>query len=178
MAESGGRPWPKWTIEDWNAALFRHFFVIDGPEGLPVTRLAITAEALRRATGDEGADPQAVQAAFLTAVRSYSPTRFRRALSATQLSHDGEWTKPVPPPFLVFLLFTCFVASTMEDEVRAEGDFRDRLRILLDHPYYASYALPDLAKLWKAFERWLRRQRSHGAPFRELILPAPGRMVR
>ncbi len=178
MPDSSAGGWSRWTAAQWNGALFRYFFTATEAESLPVTRLAITAEELRRATRDESADAEAVQAAFLAALRAFSPDQFRYALSSAALSKEREWTMLAPPAFVVLLLFTCFAASTMDGDVHEEGDFRERLRILLGHRAYTSYALPDLAKLWRAFQRWLNRQRAQGTPVRELILPKPGWMVR
>lgn len=177
MADSPRSSWLEWDAPAWNTALFRHFFGATGPDVRPVTRLVVTPEELRRTTGDTGVDPERVKEAFLDAVR-LRPRDFRRKLSDGQLDRKGDWPESRVPPFVVYLLFTCFVVSSIETEVIREGDFRKRLRTLLDHPESTTYPLEGLAALWNAFACWLDRRRREGAPYRALILPDPGWMVR
>lgn len=168
--------WQEWTAREWNDAIFRYYFLEDGRSG-PVTRLPVTGEELQKVAGDQGADPTHIREAFLSAIRVSPREINRRALSAGWLK-KGEWVDSIPPPFVVYLVFTCLVASAIGEEIRDEGEFRERLRILLDHPSGTSYPLEDLPKLWEAFARWLNRSREAGSPVRQLVLPDPGRMNR
>lgn len=177
MAGSLHNAWSEWDASAWNTALFRYFFEVTEQAAGPVTRLMVTPEELRRATGDTEAEVERIKEAFLDAIR-VPPREFRRRLSTRQLDRHGEWRTSEIPPFVVYLLFTCFVASSVEADVVDDGVFRSRLRTLMRHPEGASYALEGLAGLWEAFARWLRCKRQRGAPYRELVLPDPGGMTR
>jgi hypothetical protein len=168
--------WLEWTAQRWSEALLEHFFLDDGTSA-PVNRLLVTAEELQKVTADDRAEPARVHDAFLASVRR-PPSEIRNRALSTMWLRGGIWTGGTPPPFFVYLVLTCLAASATGEEVRAEGEFRERLRILLNHPPGTSYPLEDLPKLWEAFAAWVHRRRESGAPLRELILPDPGWMNR
>lgn len=170
------RDWRDWTLEDWNLALFDYFFVSGGQGSGPVFRLSIGAEDYARILGRSDANPDEVTASFLAVVRK-SPPAFKRKLSESELE-NGEWRATSPPPFFVFLVFTCYVASSVNSETITIGDFRQRLRVLLKHPEGTQYPLEHLAQLWLALYKWLETCRKRGMPYRSLALPDPGRMNR
>lgn len=161
--------------QDWNRALFQHFFVTQNETARPVSRLVVSPEELAKAAGVPGIDPQSARESFLAAIRC-SPPKFRWQLSSARLIR-GVWDRKEPPPFLAYLFFTCFAAASLDTETVDEGVFRERLRQLLKHPVGTSYALTELPILWRAFAAWLDKRREEGAPYRALVLPGPGRMT-
>jgi hypothetical protein len=169
--------WQQWTAREWNDVLFEHFFSqAEGP-ALPVTRLVVTKDELYQAVKDTAARPADVETAFVRALRC-SPWQFRHQMSDQWLNFRGEWNQQAVPGFFVYLVFTCFAASTISKDVFGVGDFRKRLQILLAHPTDTNYELPHLARLWEALSVWITRCRSQGKPYRQLVLPDPGRMTR
>lgn len=164
--------WQAWNAQTWGQKLFDYFFVSAGGDTSPVPRLAISAEDLVRAGRLSGVEAHCVREAFLRAVRC-PPDEFRRYLSRSVLVHGG-WPRESVPPFAVYLFFTCFTAASIDAETFGLGDFRKRLRVVLEHPRDTSYALTDLPDLWRAFERWLANRRQAGTPYRALVLPEPG----
>lgn len=167
--------WKTWDAQAWSRALFDRFFVSAGPDAA-VSRLAITPDELAKATRNTSVEPAAARNAFLTAIRC-SPSEFRSRLSLAGLAR-GAWKGDAPPPFLAHLLFTCFAAASLDTGTVNEGDFRERLRVLLKHPHGTRYPLGDLPHLWIAFARWLEKRRREGDSYRALILPDPGWMSR
>jgi hypothetical protein len=168
--------WKAWNHREWGEALFRHYFVAGQRNASPVSRIVLTPDNLAKATADSSISAAIARDAFLTAIRC-SPSEFRRRLSSATLVRGGCQDNAVPP-FLAYLLFTCFAAASLDTSTISEGDFRERLRILLKHPVGTSYPLPDLPLLWTAFARWLGKRREEGAPYRVLLLPDPGWMTR
>ena len=174
MVDEPHRHWSDWNRSDWNAALLSHFFDSREKETRPVVRLSVTPDELCDVVGETDADASRVRDAFLKAVRC-SVDRFRHFLSARVLH---EWDAEDPPPFFVFLIFTCFVASGFDEDVVDEGNFRKRIRTLLGFSERSSLQLRDLADLWRRFQNWLDGRIAKGRPYRPLVLPDPGHMVR
>jgi hypothetical protein len=155
--------------------LAQHYFFAS-PPGEPVLRLVVTAEELAKAAGAPTADAIYVWAAFLKAIEC-TPDEFRAHLRPGRLI-DGLWRGEGPPPFLPYLVFTCYAAATLDEAVAEEGDFRRRICELLEHPAGTSYDLEDLPTLWRALQEWLDHLRECGAQARRLELPDPGHMSR
>jgi hypothetical protein len=168
-------PWQKWDAAEWGSAFFEYYFVATQRDE-PVLRLSVTAEELAKVARAARSDALFVRDAFLTAI-ACTPDEFRAHLRTSRLT-GGEWRGSTPPPFLPYLIFTCYAAATLDEVVAEEGDFRRRLRDLLDHPQGTSYDLEDLPKLWHALRGWLTRLRGVGASVRRLDLPDPGYMNR
>jgi hypothetical protein len=169
--------WQQWSAREWNDVLFKHFFShANGPD-FPVTRLVVTKDELHQAVTDSDARPPDVEAAFIQAIRC-SPPQFKHQVSSQWLNHRGEWNQQTAPGFFVYLVFTCFAASTIAKDVFGVGDFRRRLQILLEHPRDTSYELPELGRLWEALAAWIKWSRARGKPYRTLVLPDPGHMTR
>ncbi len=172
---SSGENWRMWSLEDWNNALFKHYFIFGEGGDAAVTRISITKEELARATRDENASPEEVSERFLDVIRN-DRLSFNRALSE-MYRRSLQKTSSIPP-FCIYLLFTCYVASG-DEQVLRDGDFRVRLGKLLDDLPRTQYPLSDLAKLWKKLRDWLQEERGiRNEPYRELILPKPGHMSR
>lgn len=165
--------WSAWDEEQWNHALFLHYFG-SNDDDLPVSRLRVTPEELARAIG---ADPTAageVEKKFVSILKT-TPTRIRERLGGKLGSFSPPYDQP--PRAAIYLLFTCYVASASE-EMRDEADFRRRLGIILNHPLGTSYQLEGLGEMWIHLRDWLTHARNAGQAWRELVLPDPGRMVR
>jgi len=155
--------------------LLRHYFFA-GPTGEPVLRLVVTAEELAKAADAPPAKAADVREAFFAAI-ACTPEQFRARLRPGRLV-NGRWLGEVPPPFLPYLVFTCYAAATLDEAVAGEGDFRRRVCELLAHPAGTSYDLEHLPTLWRALREWLDGLRESGAPARRLELPDPGYMSR
>jgi hypothetical protein len=153
--------------------LFTHYFF--GHDARPVSRLAISPEELAKVVGAPDTDAAAARDAFLQVVRC-SPSVFRRHLSSASLEH-AAWNRREPPPFLVYLFFTCFAAASLDADTANVGVFRERLRQLLRHEAGTSYPLGDLSELWEAFAAWLLTRHNEGEPYRTLSLPDRGWMT-
>ncbi len=164
--------WQKWRMQDWNEALFNHFFLDSDSEDNPVHRLPVTRDELIKVVNDPDADADKVQEAFLSTLRTPSHIEFNKRMRQYPIDPRIGWKGTGIPPFFVELAFSCLVASPPDDEIRSEGDFRKRLALLMDHDQaVAHYPLETLASLWRAFSRWLDTMWAAGSPYRRLELP-------
>jgi hypothetical protein len=159
---------PTWTLDDWNRALYRHFFAVAPKEIVaPLTRLYVTSEDLR-AAAFASLTPEESRTAFIESVK--------RALGPRSLALDAslrrkQWNPggPIPPPFLSHLLLTCMVANDLSEELKWTGNFRDRLSCTLGT--HSQPLLKRLRPLWEDLARWSVRQNLEGAGCRPLRLP-------
>ncbi len=168
-------PWKRWDASEWGVALFAHYFLATQRDE-PLVRLSVTPEELAKVAQAAPSEASAVSGAFLAAI-ACTPDEFRAHLRTSRLT-GGAWPRSDPPPFLPYLIFTCYAAATLDEIVAEEGDFRRRIRDLLRHPQGTSYDLEDLPKLWHALRGWLTRLRAAGVAVRRLDLPDPGYMKR
>lgn len=173
-----GLQWRKWTMRNWNEALFEHFFLDSTGEDRPVHRIPVTGDELLKVVKDSEADAEEVQEIFLSVLRTPSHIEFNHRLSEYSIDlRVGKGTEI--PPFFVELAFSCLVASPPDEEIRDEGNFRDRLALLMDHDRaMANYPLEALAGLWETFGHWLDNRRAEGSPYRRLELPPRDHRVR
>lgn len=167
--------WRDWDASAWGVALLVHYFHATSQSD-PLLRLSVTAEELTKVVHASPSEASDVREAFLNAI-ACTPEEFRAHLRTGSL-RKNQWLDAGPPPFLPYLLFTCYAAATLDEVVADQGDFRGRIRDLLGHPSYTSYDLEDLPTLWHALRDWLTRLREAGAPVRRLELPNPGYMNR
>lgn len=173
------RQWQKWTVQDWNEALFEHFFLDSDGEDRPVHRIPVTGDELLKIVGDPTGDADEVQKAFLTVIRTSSHIEFNHRISRYPTDPQVGWRGAGIPPFFAELAFSCLVASPSDGEIRDEGNFRSRLALIMNHDLSsAKYPLDTLATLWKAFGRWLNTRRAAGSRYRRLELPPPDHRVR
>jgi hypothetical protein len=166
------KPWQQWTEVDWNVALFEHYFNA-GEDDAPVTRLVVTARELAEVSGCDYKQLEELEERFVSIVRR-TPDRINARF------RPGYFQWPVcteAPGAIVYLLFSCYVASGT-DQVLSEGDFRRRMARTLGHSVETSYPLDGLAGMWENLQSWLAKARAAGCPYRELVLPNPGRMTR
>jgi hypothetical protein len=167
------RQWRDWGRPDWNSALFLHFFFDSEGTSVPVRTLSVTPETLAIVTGDPDASPEDVKTSFLHAVGN-DPSAIRRNLNPRKYIDNLGWLLDKPPPFFIYLILSCFVASGSDVRIRGEGNFRTRLNLLLGNVESVSNGLN---QMWELFKTWLDFHRSKGSPYRDLELPDPGRMV-
>jgi len=173
------RDWKDWTREDWNEKLFLHFFYDSDGEDRPVRSIPVTLDELAKVVSDSGADTHEIQEAFLGVVRTSSHIEFNHRLSRYHIDQKTGWKGEEIPPFFVELAFSCLVASPPDGEIRNDGDFRNRLALLLGHEQTAAnYPLERLASFWRAFSKWLDERRTVGDPYRRLELPPLDHRVR
>ena len=161
------QPWQQWIEKDWNTALFEHYFCAD-EDDVPVTRLVVTGRELTQAAGCEREEADVVERSFVAVIRRPPDSlnvQFQRAFLATPSFEE-------PPAAVLYLLFSCYIASGNEQVINV-GDFRRRMAKVLGHPPGTSYPLEGLAALWEGLQRWLTLARSAGCAYRELVLPQP-----
>jgi hypothetical protein len=168
-------PWQDWDAHQWGNALLVHFFRSES-DRTAVARLPITADELVRAVSGRIGDKEIIRDSFICAFQC-TPQVFRRKLSKHALT-GGRWNATETPPFLGYLFFTCFAAASIDKSTVNIGEFRQRLRVLLDHPDGTTYSFGDLPTLWQAFQHWLSERISEGESYRPLRLPNPGWKVR
>lgn len=171
--------WQSWDRRRWNSELFRRYFVAEDGDARPVRRLTIGPDELAQVAAAP-AEATEVQEAFERAMREgCSARRLEQRLSLG--AHD-DWARAGSrgdPPYVADLLFTCYAAALVDEDTIDVGDFRERLRLLLDHdPTQPVYPLEELGRLWERFAAWLRIRHAQGAPFRELVLPDCGHETR
>jgi hypothetical protein len=167
--------WKDWGLSAWNAKLFDFFFKSEEVQiETPITRLNLDAEVLAQIAGAQEHDSADVEGAFLNLFRKCSMTErgFRRLYKWNHIAKGLE-DPPVLPHYFVQLALTLLVASVTEDTAE-EGNFRERLRIILQHPPGTSYLPFNLALMWQALESWLTDAHQKGLPYRLLELPSPG----
>lgn len=139
MSES---EWQKWDCQKWNSELFRHYFVVNDGEALePVESLCVTADELRKVTGDLTADPEKVQESLLKFVLgSLGQAKSGKAFERRMRQHSkspGHLSGLKIPAGFVYLIVSCLAANqVLEDEESALNqktlnDFREVLAKLL-----------------------------------------------
>lgn len=153
------------------SALARHYLRADGRFGSgPLKYIDATPEQLALALGRAPVDADAVHAEFLSFFTNR--TIVLRALC------DGN---PVATPgaegpgWFRYLVLCCVVAAASAD-LAAEGDYRERLRILLGWSSGA-VGLAGTAELWRRLATWCDVARARGEPYRSIVLPDPGWMT-
>ena len=75
------REWRKWTMKDWNEALFEHFFFDSDGEDRPVHRIPVTGDELLNVVEDSDANADEVQELFQAALRTSSHIEFNHRMS-------------------------------------------------------------------------------------------------
>lgn len=160
---------PESDLDDWNLALYRHFFAApSNVSAPPLVRLYVTAEDLSIATGRNNT-PEQSRSAFIESLKQTFGSR-SLALDASRRAKLWNPERPaVPPPFLSHLLFTCMIANDLAEELRWTGDFRNRLSHALGTG--SQTLLERLPPLWKELAAWSLRQNLSGAGCKELRLP-------
>jgi hypothetical protein len=162
------KPIESWQVDDWNRALFHHYFA-EGPDDSTVTRLAVTGEELSKAV-DGIAGPDEARTSLVEVLRK---SLSRRSLGSDAHKRAGHW-KPsgdLLPPFVVHLLFTCMVVGDMAEQLESVGDFRHRLTVLLG--WGTGHGLGRLPDLWRLLSEWLKIQYERHRPVRRFVLPSP-----
>jgi hypothetical protein len=158
----------KWSLDDWNNALYLYFFASAQNEpAAPVVTLNVTGENLREAAGRDCTGP-AAKIAFIEAIRYGIGSR---SLAADAWNRRTRWNSDLDtvPPFLSHLLLTCMVANDLSDELQWTADLRVRLSQILGTQ---TQPLPRrLRFLWEDFAAWSVRQNIAGAGCRPLRLP-------
>jgi hypothetical protein len=158
----------KWSLDDWNDALYSHFFVSAQNElAAPVVTLNVTNKDLRDATGRECTEP-AARVAFIDAIKKGMG---RRSLAGDASHRAAHWNSNLDtvPPFLSHLLLTCMVANDLAEELQWTDNFRVRLSQILDTQ--SQPQLERLRSLWENLAAWSVRQNLAGARCRQLRLP-------
>jgi len=162
------KPIESWQIDDWNRALFHHYFV-EGHDDNTVNRLAVTGEELSKAV-DGITGPNEARASLVEVLRK---SLGHRSLGSDAHKQAGQWrpTGDLIPPFVVHLLFTCMVVGDVAEQLESVGDFRRRLRVLLG--WGTGHGLDRLPDLWRLLSEWLKIQYERQRPVRRLVLPTP-----
>ena len=157
-----------WHLDDWNRALFQHYFA-EGTDTTPVTRLAVTSEELSKATKNV-IGPDEARKSLINLLRA---TLAHRSLGSDAQKRAEQWepTANVPPPFLTHLLFTCMVVGDVAEQLQSVGDFRGRLTKLLG--WGSGHGLEKLPALWRLLRDWSNIQYERHGSVRRLVLPAP-----
>jgi hypothetical protein len=108
-----------------------------------------------------------VRQAFISSVQQGIGTR---SLGSDAYRRYKAWNKEGsdPPPFLSHLLLTCMVANDIVGDLKAIGDFRRRLSLLLGK---TSHCLYRLRPLWEEFEEWSTRRNLEDSTCKRLVLP-------
>lgn len=156
------------TLDDWNSALYRHFFAVPPKvPAAPLVRLYVTAEDLRAACSFACPAGDA-RSAFIGTIR--------RTVGASSLPVDASkrrkhWNPEsrLIPPFLSHLILTCMVANDLSEELRWTGNFRTRLSQVLGT--LSQPQLEPLRLLWEDLAGWSVRQNLAGTGCRQLRLP-------
>lgn len=173
LATSDDTSWRTWSAAKWSERLFKALFV-EGDHSEPVAHIPATPHDLQKLTGDPGADPDAVAAQFVDALRRH-PKQVKALLS----NSSAEWrtwarapSPSNPPVNVAYLFLTCYVAAGGEEETFSQGRFAKRLRVLLGHDdgSFHYQTLPKLDRLWEEFAHRLGRLAETGA-CRSLELP-------
>lgn len=155
-----------WSIDDWNSALYCHFFtILPGTSSTThVVRLYVTSDELCAATNVRSCH---VRSAFIAAIRRGIESR---SLGSDAYQRYTVWDKESsePPPFLSHLMLTCMVANDIVGDLKSIGDFRKRLSVLLEK---SSHGLNRLRPLWEEFEKWSTRRNLEDPNCKRLVLP-------
>jgi len=158
---------PEWQLDDWNRALYRHFFTVS-PSAVvaPLVRLYVTGEELRAAAKSNS--PQGSRTAFIESIKCAVGSR-SLALDASDRRRLWDIKSSTPPPFLSHLFLTCMIANDHAEELRWTGNFRDRLSSVLETQSQSRLEL--LRPLWEDLASWSVQQNLKGAGCRQLRLP-------
>lgn len=175
--------WSKWDRFEWNKQLFFSCFSAKDLDVADVTSLSVSAEELRRVTGDPLANPDEVKAAFLKTInRSLKGDRTGAQFKVAMM--DSGRHQGIPLSF-AYLYVTCLAANEIlenEDNDGSSkkylGDFRKIMAELLDIDDVSLDG--SLAETWEKLRDFLNSTQtlidSDGVirNLRKLILPDPG----
>jgi hypothetical protein len=175
--------WSKWDRFEWNKQLFFSCFSAMDLDVADVTSLSVSAEELRRVTGDPLSNPDEVKAAFLKTINS-SLKGDRTGAQFKVAMMDSGRHQGIPLSF-AYLYVTCLAANEIlenEDNDGSSkkylGDFRKILAELLDIDDVSLDG--SLAETWEKLRDFLNSNQtlvdSDGVirNLRKLILPDPG----
>jgi hypothetical protein len=175
--------WSSWDRVRWNRELFLSYFATTDLDAPDVTSLSVSAEDLRRVTGDPLANPDEVKAAFLKSINGSlkgdrKGAKFKKAMVGSGM-HQGI------PLCFSYLYVTCLAANEIlenEDNDGSSkkylGEFRKILAELLEIDDVTLDA--SLAETWEKLSDFLDVNESvidlDGVTqnLRKLKLPDPG----
>jgi hypothetical protein len=164
-----GQPFSKnWQLHDWNEALLKHFFSALSGDAVPVTKLYVTADELKKAVEAADSSPEEVRAQFISTV---CETIGARSLGRDAEARGSRWDPEslAVPPFLAHLLLTCMIANDISDDLRKVGDFRQRLTKALGRGVH--HGLERIKPLWLLLSGWLLKHTGPPRSGRPLQLP-------
>jgi hypothetical protein len=155
--------WRKCPLRDWNEVLVDAVFEKRPRASRPIDWIDVTPKFLASAVGASSNEGEDVLQAFLARFREFDGYLFR--LSAIPRGWDS---KSPELPFFSHLYLSLLAASSAED-THDEGNFRNRLGIMLNSQSSAMYEPLELATLWEKAKEW--SVRTARPRTRELVLP-------
>ncbi|WP_152465552.1 hypothetical protein [Sulfitobacter sp. THAF37] len=157
-------------VHFWEKKLKRHYFLTLGPYGdTPMQSVDATPEELRQAIGREDLSPEQVAQAFC---RLFTRDNVRNFFPPDASSGDGIRALRA----LRFFILTCHVTATSHG-AGATQDFRIRLGELLDGGD-REQGVRGVNLMWRALASAVDGKRQQGEPWRQIVLPNPGRETR
>src|SRR5262249_1642909 len=107
------KPWPEWNSEDWNNALFDHYFMVRDGADIPGPRIAMSEDDFRTLVGDRRESGDKLRGAYLEAIHCRSARELAERLSA---AHYPTWELAPQfgrrrPSYFAYLALSCLVAA-------------------------------------------------------------------
>lgn len=167
--------WSSWKNEDWVSRLGDAIF--NRRKGDPPTfaNISSSPRVLLEISGDESSINDSEQlAALARALARMHGDNIARAFDYAKWAPAQKFRSSSPYPQYLTLLFLTIKAASAAENNHGEGQFRDRLKIILSEAdiEVASIDLSDLPKFWQALQSWNKRVVQQDArDFRLLELP-------
>lgn len=158
------KPLP-YLLEDWEAALTRHFLMISDEVGA-IRSFDVCAETLAIAIDALETPHDRIVDAFRSAMTRNKPALYE----ALEQGCVSETPNSDSPGYFCYLVLTIYVDSQIEHDSHGETEFRPKLAAFLGVDRSFSN-LAGVNVMWERLRDWLDDRIQKSDPFRPLILP-------
>ena len=175
--------WRGWDRFVWNSKLFFYYFSCDEIDSPAVTSLSVSAEDLRRVTGDLTANPDEVKNVFLKLVRSSISGEKTSTSFQNKMANAGRHNQ-IDLSFF-YLVVTCLAANEIIEDSEADSTSEkilNEFRRVMEELLQVADVTIDiaLAETWEKFRDFLNSistavdTEGVNQNLRNLKLPDPG----
>ncbi|KAA1181279.1 hypothetical protein [Photorhabdus heterorhabditis] len=154
------------SLEEWNVALVKSFFLKSSHAGLTLSRIDTTGRIFEQLAGSRTKED--AKQSFLDAFGKDASRIQKYLYGKSQLDILAK-NKGYPTCFAI--LYLTLLAASADDDTHEEGDFRVRFSVLLGFDKGKKFNFEKLPKLWERIEKWSYEKQNCS----RFILPVPSK---